>query len=218
MKMKMNLFKAAAICSLVLLIAMAGNSSAALIYESATMGAPGQTIWGHMVLGHTQFGGVRFELTSPMQVDAIGGHFATYYPGGSNNLFGALISLTGETDVPDSSNLSTTDVLRTVAFDPTGTSSDHIIDIDPVLLSPGWYAVVFGAGLHGAVAGSDNAALLNNSPAGSPKYLTWTSSGWSFASSTWPRYTVYGEVPEPGMVCLLGLGGLRLLRRRKRRA
>ncbi|MBN2375242.1 MAG: PEP-CTERM sorting domain-containing protein [Sedimentisphaerales bacterium] len=213
--MKMNLFKTTVICSLVLLISMAGNLSAALIYESATMGTPGQSVYGHMLLGHTQFGGVRFELTSTMQVDAIGGHFATYYPGGSPNLFGALISLTGETDVPDSSNLSTPDVLRTVAFDPTGTSSDHIIDIDPVLLSPGWYAVVFGAGLHGAVTGFDNSAQLNNSPVGSPKYLTWNSSGWSFSSSTWPRYTVYGEVPEPMSLGLLGLGGLVVLVRRR---
>ena len=112
MKINKYLFKATTVCSLVLLVAMAGNSSAALIYESATMGTPGQSVWGDMLLGHTQFGGVRFELTSPMQVDAIGGHFATYYPGGNPNLFGALVSLTGETDVPNSSNLSTPDVLR----------------------------------------------------------------------------------------------------------
>ena len=216
MNMNMNLFKAAAICSLVLLVAMAGNSSAALIYESATMGEAGQSVYGHMLLGHTQFGGARFELTSSMQVDAIGGHFATYYPGGSLNLFGALVALTAETDVPDSSNLSTPDVLRTVAFDPTGPSSDHVIPIDPILLTPGWYAVVFGAGLHGAVAGFDNSAQQNNSPAGSPKYLTWTSSGWSFSSNLWPRYTVYGEVPEPISLGLMGLGGLALVRRRRK--
>jgi len=45
-----------AVCG-VLLAAMAGTSSAALIYESATMGAPGQPVWGHLLLGTIQFGG-----------------------------------------------------------------------------------------------------------------------------------------------------------------
>lgn len=195
------------------ILVVACTASADVIYESARMGSPGQPYWGHMLLGHTQFGGVRFEVDTNTRVDAIGGHFATFYSGdGYDSLFGALVALTGENDVPDSANLSTPDVLRTVSFDPTNPSSDHVIDIDPIWLSPGWYAVVFGGGLHGSVAGFDNSAQLNNSPVGNPKYLTWTSSGWGFSSSTWPRYTVYG-VPEPATLALLSISGVALIRR-----
>jgi hypothetical protein len=180
-------------------------TSAAIIYESGTLGPTGVDV--SQVVSGTIPGtninrfiavGVRFELVKPVEVSQIGGHFVGGTQGG--NLFGALVRLTGPSDLPDSSDLSTADVLgtATIAFpslsaDAFGVLSTH--------LDPSWYALVFGSGLFGT--DGVGVALRNNVDIGSPDYIgrqLGSAAGWGVVSPTFAnhRFSVIGEVvPEP---------------------
>lgn len=91
------------------------SATAATLFESGTLGATGvtwtdlqnQTVPGTNVNSGV-FVGVRFELIQPVVTSRVGGHFAGPMAG---EFFGALVKLDGANDFPDSTNLSTSDVL-----------------------------------------------------------------------------------------------------------
>jgi len=154
---------------------IAPPASAAIIYESATLGQTGitseeafiqQTVPGANV-DSTSFYGVRFFVNQPSQTTQIGGHFVIS-PSNIDVFFGAIVQLDDENDFPDSDDLSTPDVLgATLLTFPE--PSDQVFGELSLSLTPGWYAVVFGAGLFGSVG--DGGALRNNSDIGSPDYI-----------------------------------------------
>jgi hypothetical protein len=123
------------------------------IFESATLGPSGTSGYG---VGVLDYHGVRFELSETASVDAIGGHFLAADPG---NIFGAIVRLTGPSDMPDSVDLSTPDVLAHAILSPPTPSGDVSSSLT-AQLEPGWYALVFGSGLFGAT-GSATARLQN---------------------------------------------------------
>ncbi len=182
-------------------IAMTANlAAAATIFESGTLGPTGvewQDILDQKVLGENvkpnAFTGVRFQLNQPSITSKVGGHFAG--PSPNAIIFSAIIRLDNENDFPDSVDLSTPDVLGTTLLTFTELSDEIFGDLT-VSLDPGWYALIFGSGLFGAIG--NGAALLNNTDIGSPDYIGFMSGiGWGHRLPN-KRFVIDGiVVPEP---------------------
>jgi hypothetical protein len=200
---------------LVFLAALPSRADAGYIYESATLGTTGITSGFNPSVDDRQFVGVRFDVTSTVTTGTIGGHF-----GGFGNFFGAIVALSGPTDVPDSFSLSTPDVLGSTLINFPFPSDDTSAPLT-LTLTPGWYALVFGSGLFAATGGGY--APVTNTDVGTPSFFfsrnfndTWGEGGYDNA-----RFFVteaQARTPEPSSVILLALGamgvwGMRSLRR-----
>jgi len=178
---------------------------APFLFETASLGETGIT-WEALNaqevpgvnVNRSVFVGSRFYIARPTLVDSVGGHFAS---AGPRSIFGALISLTGKNDFPDSAELDTPDVVATTLLQLTGPSG---MATGPVRtqLEQGWYGIVFGGGILGASgAGS---AVKNGNTLGGADYITWQpgagGTGWSNRPTTLDgvRLVVSGTaVPEP---------------------
>lgn len=162
-----------AIC-LVLALMSSNAVSAATIFESGTLGSTGAmfadlangTIPGTTV-DRFDFPGVRFELTQPVVTSQVGGHFVQETAG---TFFGAIVKLNDQNDFPNSSDLSTPDVLGVATFTFPNPSAEVFGDMT-LALNPGWYALVFGSGLFGT-SGSGG-AVRNGVDIGDPAYIAY---------------------------------------------
>jgi hypothetical protein len=203
-----------------------------IIHESATFGTgPGAPF----LLAENQFLGSRFHLTDSMSVTQIGGHilgFPSFDPACQvdceplppDPLFGAVVRLTGPGAFPLGSPFTLGEVLATTTFTPTEAGSDLLVPLS-VILSPGDYALIFGAGLFGSPATATGGMLSNNTDLPGFSYFFWDSSvlEWRPGDFRQTRFVVRGdpadlsEVPEPATVFLLGSGlvGLAVRRRNK---
>ena len=173
-------------------------ASGAVVYESGTLGPTGQRS-GYLVDYQTYFG-ARFELTDSVTVDRVGGHFFESQPSNppsvaasalppSSTIFGAIVDLSGPTDVPDSTDLSTGDVRATAVIHCPYGSSDVYGKFEPVTLGPGWYAVVFGGGNFGSTGAAG--AAFNNPQVGTPSYFRNFGGGaWQNVGDTGVRFVV----------------------------
>ena len=197
---------------------------ATTIYEAGLIGPTGvsiQQLYAQTVKGANVtdgvFSGVRFELTTPARVSAIGGHFAGTID--QSGIFGALVALAGPADFPDSPDLSTADVLATALLTVSTPSSEAVGAID-VALTPGWYALAFGSGLFGA--NGEAAAVLNGVDLGNPTYIGWSRNSvteWYVLDQYFRnfRFVAYGEfIPEPHAKLLLLLAAGQLIGRHRR--
>lgn len=181
---------------------------AAILYESGTLGPTGipfselggGTPPGSSGVTPDVFSGVRFQLLQPAKTTSVGGHFV-HNPSSWNTFFGAIVRLDNGDDFPDSSDLSTLDVVGTTLMTFPDPSAEVFGDLE-LHLAPGWYSLVFGSGLFGA--NGSGAAVLNNSDIESPSYIAHqTGAGW-IELSTLPgpfrnfHLVVEGTiVPEP---------------------
>jgi hypothetical protein len=198
-----------------------------VIYESARPGDLG----GYSVLKHSpasyQSVGVRFHLANPSSLERVGGYFQVIPTEPGVGIFGAIIRLTGPTDVPDSVDpLDTPDVLGVALVDVDGGRGDYSGAFSkPLVVESGWYALLFGSGQFGASAAA--AAYGGGAEAGSggASYI-WTGDSWNPGRYNQGgvadvRFFVEGQVtpatvPEPSgaVVGLLAAGAGLLLRRR----
>ena len=203
--------------SFVMVLGLAGSlaSASQLLFESTQMGPANAP--GGLSISSAQFLGARFHLSSGAVIDGVGGHL--FGAGGGNGLiFGAVIKLTSLTDVPDSADFTTPDVLAKTTFQvPAGPSADISAPIGPIAVSPGDYAIVFASGLFGATgsagAADDNVPSEANAER-SLAYHVGSGFGWDLAGNSGLRFTVYA-VPEPNAVLLLPVLAGRWLRRRR---
>jgi hypothetical protein len=195
---------------LTLMALIAPHTSAATIFESGTLGPTGiprGVVPGANISG-VVFNGVRFELTDPVVTTQVGGHFVGS-PGTTDTFFGAIVELDDENDFPDSGDLSTPDVLGSAILAFPAPSTEVFGNL-ALSLEPGWYALVFGSGVFGAVG--DGAMLLNNPDIGDPTYIGFQPGhGWfnlADLSDTFRfidyRFIVQGQVvPEPSAFILV---------------
>jgi hypothetical protein len=200
------------------------HSTAAIIFESGTLGATGVT-WSDLTSGAVPgtnikdvvFTGVRFQLNQPVLTTQIGGHFVAQESG---TFFGAIVELDDENDFPDSSDLTTSDVLgHTLLTFPV--SSDEVFGDLNLSLDQGWYALVFGSGLFEAT--TNGGAVRNGTDIGEPIYIAFQpGSGWfnlfdlsdavKFVNH---RFVVLGNViPEPTSLGLVMIATLCCVLRR----
>ncbi|QDT69154.1 hypothetical protein MalM25_20820 [Planctomycetes bacterium MalM25] len=174
-----------------------------ILFESATLGETGVVPSPETPATNVNqfvFVGARFELTEPVLTSSIGGHFV-----GSGTFFGAIVSLTGPDDLPDSSDLSTPDVLGDTLLtfpDP----SDVVYGELELELDPGWYGVVFGGGLF-ATQG-DGGIPRTGTIVGADPLIGWSiSAGWGPRNASLGHYhAVFGRVvPEPATFATCGI-------------
>jgi hypothetical protein len=148
------------------------------------------------------FVGARFEVDHPIRTTRIGGHFIGHPLNANAEFFGALVALEDETDLPDSDDLSSSDVLGVAYLEFPGSSDEVFTDL-AVTLNPGWHAVVFGSGFFGTTA--VGGALRNGLDNGPQSYIGWQPGvGWIELSQFFPplftnhRFVVEGTfIPEP---------------------
>lgn len=175
------------------LLLAAAPARADIIYQSATLGATGQT--GGAIVNADQFLGARFTLTSAAQVTDIGGHIANSNAG---DFFGAIVSLSSPTAFPAGSPFTMSDVLASADFVAGFPSSDVVVPLS-VSLPAGSYAVIFGTGTLGA-SGANGFMPTDNTDNASASYIVWngSTSTWSNASVNDLYFEVDGTaVPEP---------------------
>lgn len=210
--------RASALALLAFVAALNGAASAAILYESGTLGPTGiprNEIAGGSNVNPVVFVGARFHLDQPVNTSQVGGHFVRN-TGANGSFFGAIIALENENDFPDSGNLSTPDVVgATLLTFPE--PSNEVFGTLAKPLPPGWYAIVFGSGLFDATG--SGVALNNGLDIGEPEYIGWQPgavNGWGnlinpiFRNF---RFVIQGHiVPEPATVVLALVPLLSLLR------
>jgi len=193
----------------VMFLSMARSTplTAAIIFESGTLGPTGvpQGSVAATNITASVYTGVRFQLTQPVLTTQIGGHFVDRNNG---TFFGAIVALDDGNDFPDSGDLSTDDVLGTTVLTFPVPSAEVFSDLS-VFLEPGWYALIFGSGLLGA--SGDGAASQSNPDIGNPAYIGFQPGfgvGWvdlTGLPSTFEnhRFVVKGQiVPEPSALTI----------------
>jgi hypothetical protein len=187
----------------VLLLAFALDARALTIFESATLGSSSTTNKGDV--SSSQSFGVRFELTAAVQTTEIGGHFLRANTSGNQLVYGAVVALSGPTDFPDSTSLTTSDVIGFALLGPLTSPSSEVSAELELVLTPGWYALVYGSG--GLGASGFGGIVEADTDVGSPDYFRQTFGTWT---ETFPpndqRFFLKGIVPEPATALLLGLG------------
>jgi hypothetical protein len=206
---KSNLFKV-----VILLISTLNSyitTKADVIYESATMGPTGQT--SGWTIDNEQSLGTRFYISQTTQITAIGGRISNFTYA---NIFGAIVKLDNFSDFPDGAPLKNEDVIAYTVFSGGYIDSDYRTPLSTIL-SPGYYALVFGSGLYGTT-GSAMMPYADQIDLGTPQYICWD----SFRNPQWfdpiplqARFVIEGTVvPEPATLLLFGLGAAILRKKR----
>ncbi|MEX2317796.1 MAG: PEP-CTERM sorting domain-containing protein [Pirellulales bacterium] len=201
--------------------------SAATVFQSGTLGQLAVTnedlaneVFSGTAINESVFTGVRFEVAQRVTTSRIGGHFLGRSSG--ETFFGAIVQLESDFDFPDSSDLTSPDVLGITTLTFPDPSAEAYGDIS-LSIEPGWYALLFGSGLFGA--DGRGGAIRNGVDIGTPSYISWQPApvGW-FNLSVFGnafqnhRFVVEGiHMPEPSTFVLLLAGLLGLLGARIRR-
>ena len=161
-----------------------------VVFESATTGGSGSP--RRLGISSNQFLGVRFEVTETSTITGIG----LNQMNGSGQIFGAIVALSSATDFPDSSSLTTSDVVNSALISVGVQQGEYSSNLSSVL-EPGWYAVLFGSGLFGATGWGE--APGNDTDIGTPSYLFRDGAGTYFNGTDRLRYFVEGLVESPGV-------------------
>lgn len=132
------------------MVFVVNTATAAIVFESAAANPSGYgtcgTSCGCPPQANSQtFLAVNFQILETTTIGSIGG-FMSGYPA---PIFGAIVALSGPTDVPDSLDLSTPDVIGHTLIQPFLQPDDRS-GLLVLTLSPGYYALVFGSDLFGA--------------------------------------------------------------------
>ncbi len=200
--MSLSKCNTAIVCTIFIAIAICGltpKSNADIIHESATMGAinqyQGYKIWQY------QFLGSRFEITETTEITAIGGHIAT--EDDDRLIFGAIVSLNSQSDLPPGLPFwtSKSEVVAWAYFNPPWWSFDKRIPLT-VILEPGWYGLVFGAGEFGSLNRFAESVMpyIGQTNLSGNSYFHWNGSGWyptAYSPSSYPRFVVEGHAVIP---------------------
>jgi hypothetical protein len=202
----------------ILLVALLPLTALAFpIYESATLGQPGQAAGYPFSIDVDQILGVRFYIDKRVTIGSIGGYFSETQPGVESDIVGAIVRLHGSHDFPNSFDLTTRDVLGKTSIHISDTSGDFAGNLD-LTLRRGWYALVFAPGGLGQTSAREALMPTTNTEIGDPLYFfgTLTSSkrkGFEYIDGggldglrMFVNTDPVTPVPEPATLLLLGSG------------
>jgi hypothetical protein len=181
------------------------------IFASAPPGPAGLTVndplaIGSLGMGSAQLLGMRFDIQATTQISEAG----AYLIGNGEPMFAAIVPLASGSAFPSGSPFDSS-TLAVSLFTPGQTSNDYFASFD-LILQPGWYGLIMGAGYFGSP--SSAGALLVEDGSGSPPPMF----GWGKLAgqqpTTWSSYggdtdfrMIVESVPEPAalpMMILLG--------------
>jgi hypothetical protein len=218
--MKINLLKVFAI--LTIFLGQITIVNASIIFESAENPTPEPTPnLGALGIDNNYFAFHRFFLNDTYHIDSVGGYF---WGDTNRTIFGALIGLESEYDLPDSYDFTTPDILATTLITIGTNDGDYNGQVNTTL-DTGWYAVAFGAGKFGADSidsyssspGMPNlavdlvpgdfpiTAISEGSPWAQPQFVFQDSSARFFVTGS-----KASSVPEPSSLVLF-FGGILML-------
>ncbi|MGB8369057.1 MAG: hypothetical protein ACLPYZ_10435 [Limisphaerales bacterium] len=160
-------------------------------FKSADLGETnqmaGREISAQQYLGH------RFRVRETVQVKAVGGHFAF-----SSSFFAAIVRLPNMSSFPKGAPFTSDELVAyTVCSIGSDPSQDYVFPLS-VTLRPGYYALVFGAGLYGTgfygpVMPGNNIGVIR------PSYIQWNGSQWEdpgiYGVNPY-RFVVYDTINE----------------------
>ena len=119
--------------------------AAAAYFESATLGPTGVTGPGLNIYNNNFANvaiGVRFQVTDPIQVTAVGAHLMGTQLPFPAQLFASIVSLSGPSAMPVGDPY-TGAKLASTTFLPTATSTDMLVPLS-VTLGTGYYGLIIG--------------------------------------------------------------------------
>ncbi|NIP22952.1 MAG: hypothetical protein GWN67_03010 [Phycisphaerae bacterium] len=184
---------------LALVVVLAGQLAEAeyVVYESATMGPPGQ-VEGYL-LSTDQYMGTRFYVDRQYEVTQIGGHLAQANVGG--NFFGAIVALTGPSAVPLGYPFNASEVVASTVFDPGIFSNDFRAPLS-VILTPGYYALVFGTNELGSSNGYGIMPFGGQTSFPTASYFVfWPTTGWIDTADEGARFVMEGFISDELLYC-----------------
>ncbi|MEX2317797.1 MAG: hypothetical protein WD669_11635 [Pirellulales bacterium] len=216
------------LCAIAVLFASyRATVSAVTLFQSGTLGQLAVTnedlaneVFSGTAINESVFTGVRFEVAQRVTTSRIGGHFLGRSSG--ETFFGAIVQLESDFDFPDSSDLTSPDVLGITTLTFPDPSAEAYGDIS-LSIEPGWYALVFGSGLFGT--NGQGGAIRNGSDLGSPTYINWQplwpGTGWTdFSSFFRNHYFILEGTPSPepqtGLLAIITLATVAWSRPRRR--
>jgi hypothetical protein len=133
-------------------LAWVGSTSVSLAGPTLFETANGSTTTNFTGFDDNVFFMHRFQVAAPVQLESVGGTFGNFsdFP---ITPFAAIVALTGSSDVPNSNDLTTSDVLGTTLL--SSIPADEFDGIErtgqiSLNIAAGWYALVFGSGKFGA--------------------------------------------------------------------
>lgn len=182
-------------------------STADVVYDTGTVSIGSTGRFGGSSVDSTQFLGVRFQAGGNFHASEIGGHFGGT-PG--STIFGAIVHLSGPTDLPNLTDLTGDPDLLAVSVFGVPQASTVVWGLLSASIEDGeWYALVFGSGLFGASgdAYTPYEDVLVNTFADSFSFSLSTGDV-SQVTSTLGYFGLRGEaleVPEPMTALLLVL-------------
>lgn len=168
-----------------------------VVFESATMGPPGQ-MEGYLV-STNQYMGTRFYVDRQLEVTQIGGHIAQAVFGA--DFFGAIVSLTGPSALPLGYPFTAGEVKASTVFDPGIFSSDFRTPLS-VILTPGYYALIFGTDVLGSANGYGIMPYAGQTSFPSASYFVfWPTTGWLDTTDEGARFVMEGFISDELLYC-----------------
>ena len=214
-----------------LLVLMASSARAERIFESASIGTPGQDgMLGGTTVSNTQFIGVKFQYTGdvPVTTGSVGGHFfGNVFASGT--IFAAIVDLGFTNNFPPGFNIATpgTALGSTLIPLPAGfpSSNDYAANVAVTLEPDHFYALIFGSGLFGAT-NPGAGAPGGDTDIGAPEYFVIDGPTATFKPVTLSGVRLFldtdaiASVPEPSSlaIALFAAASLGVIGWRKRRA
>ncbi|MEM8960578.1 MAG: hypothetical protein AAGD38_03795 [Acidobacteriota bacterium] len=161
---------------------------ATTIFETATLGAIGQSGAGTFAINSTTFLGASFTTTDTFNLTSIGGHVVATDGQAGQTIFVALVPVLGN-GLPADTDLTNDAIFASVVEAPQ-TSDEIKLLTGNIELPPGNYAVVFGSGQFGATGSARMPG--NDIDLGSPNYFFSSAGSWFTGGLTNSRFFLNG--------------------------